>query len=581
MNATGSKAARRERLEADRRLQVIMAVALATVTGCATYEAPRAPERTYSHAGALPGLAVAPTNVPARASTVAPSPETRSTLRPVYPVPAASSPAQILGGAVLPATAASDAASAGAARDPSVKPAADEATVLVPSPNVIPPPAGTFPIDLATALRLADVSNPTIGVARTMILEALALQLTARTLLVPSLNAGASYHGHNGALERSSGKIIDVSLQSLYVGGGAVAAVAGTVGIPAVSIMTPLTDAWFEPLAARQRLAGARFGAQATSYDILLDVAVLHLELLGNQSVLDFQRRSESDFFEVYRLTKNYADAGEGREADAHRAMSQWKRRRALVQKAEEDLAVTAARLANRLNLDPSVRLEPIGGPLVPLTLVPIDTPQQELVQTALNRRPDIAARTAAINEAEARWKQEIGRPLLPTLWLGYSGGVFGGGSNLVPPLLGNFASRTDFDVDVFWTLMNLGAGNLALIKQRHAQVGQAIAERSRTINRARDEVSSSLAEARAAQNEIDIARGQLAAAELSYKEDLDRTKFRGGDKPRDVLPIELLNSLDLLAAARVNLVRALVHYDQSQYRLWVSLGSPPPLTGD
>ena len=40
----------------------------------------------------------------------------------------------------------------------------------------------------------------------------------------------------------------------------------------------------------------------------------------------------------------------------------------------------------------------------------------------------------------------------------------------------------------------------------------------------------------------------QLASAELSYKEDLDRTKFRGGEKPRDVLPIELLNSLDLLA---------------------------------
>ena len=59
-----------------------------------------------------------------------------------------------------------------------------------------------------------------------------------------------------------------------------------------------------------------------------------------------------------------------GREADAHRALSQWKRRVALVQKAEEDLAVTAARLANRLNLDPSVRLEPIGGPLVPLNLV-------------------------------------------------------------------------------------------------------------------------------------------------------------------------------------------------------------------
>lgn len=523
-------------------VRTICAVALIAMTGCATDESSRAFEPTYP-------LATVDQKVTAEPRRPSPGTVTAIPPRPDH--------------------------------DPSVKPAVIDERLLVPCPNVIPPPTGTYPIDLVTALKLADVSNPTIGAARTMILEALSLQLAARTLLLPSLNAGASYHGHNGLLQRSSGKMIDVSLQSVYVGAGANTVVAGTVNIPGVNIYSPLTDAWFEPLAARQRVVGARFGAQATSYDILLDVAVLHLELLGNQSILDLQRLSETQFYDVYKITNDYAESGEGREADAHRALSQWKRRRALVQKAEEDLAVTAARLANRLNLDPSVRLEPIGGPLVPLTLVPIETPQQELLQVALHQRPDIAARTAAIGEAEAHLKQEVARPLLPTLWLGYSGGAFGGGSNLTPPLVGNFASRSDFDVDVYWTLMNLGAGNLALIKGRRAQVGQALAERARTINRARDEISASLAEARAAQNEIDVARRELESAELSYKEDLDRTKFRGAEKPRDVLPIEILNSLDLLASARVNLIRALVRYDQSQYRLWVALGAPPPLSGD
>ncbi len=148
------------------------------------------------------------------------------------------------------------------------------------------------------------------------------------------------------------------------------------------------------------------------------------------------------------------------------------------MQKAEEEVAVTAARLAQRLNLDPAVRLEPIGGPLVPLNLVSLETPQSQLIEVALHRRPDIQARTAFIGEADARVKEEIGRPLLPTLWLGFSGGSFGGGSNLVPPLVGNFASRSDFDVAVYWTLQNFGAGNLALIKQRTAQMAQADAER-------------------------------------------------------------------------------------------------------
>jgi outer membrane protein TolC len=166
----------------------------------------------------------------------------------------------------------------------------------------------------------------------------------------------------------------------------------------------------------------------------------------------------------------------------------------------------------------------------------------------------------------------------LPTLWLGFSGGVFGGGSNLTPPLVGNFAGRTDFDVRLYWTLFNFGAGNLSLIRERDAEVGQAVALQSRTINRARSEVSESLAQARAANNEIDVSRRQLVAAELAFREDFDRTLARGARRARDVLPIELLNSLDLLARARVDLVRALVHYDQAQYRLWVSLGAPPPL---
>jgi outer membrane protein TolC len=550
---------------------LILAAFLATVAGCVGENAPRHIETSYS----APEDATKPVSG-AKPTTEAPPSTTSRAGAMNFPNAGASS---------RPAPAAQATTRTAHAvhgnQDPSVKPAASDGSTPPPSPLVMPQPAATYPIDLATALRLADLSNPTIAAARTMILEALALQLTARTLLVPSLNSGVSYHGHDGLLQKSSGKMIDVSLQSLYVGSGALTVTAGTFTIPGVNIFSQLTDAWFEPLAARQRVAGARFGAAATSLNILMDVAVLHIELLGNQSILDLQRLSESQFHEIYRITNDYAETGQGREADAHRALAQWRRRQALVQKAEEELAVVAARLANRLNLDPAVRLEPIGGPLVPLNLVALETPQPELIQVALRQRPDIAARTAAIAEAEAHCKQEIGRPLLPTVWLGFSGGVFGGGSNLVPPLVGNFAGRTDFDVRVYWTLLNLGAGNLALVKERHAEVSQAIATRARTINRARDEVSTALAAAKAAQNQIELARRELASAELGYDADLERTLFRGAARPRDVLPIEVLNSLNLLAEARVNLVRAMVLFDQSQFRLWVALGSPPPLMSD
>jgi outer membrane protein TolC len=446
------------------------------------------------------------------------------------------------------------------------------ADVPVPAPAVVPPPSSEYPIDLATALRLADAENPTIARARTYILQALAEQLSARSLLVPSLNGGASYHGHNGNLERSSGRITNVSLQSLYVGAGAGVTTTGIPVVPGVNVFCPLTDAWFEPLAAKQRVAVTQAGARATANDILLDVANLHLELLGNQAILDAQKLTESQVFEVVRVTKQYAIAGEGRDSDANRAQAQWRRRRADVQQAEQDVLVTVARLANRLNLDPSVRLKPMGGPLVPLQLISLETPQPQLIDVALKTRPELAARNAAIDEAEFRKKEEIGRPLLPTLWLGYSGGGFGGGSNLSPPLVGRFAGRNDFDANVYWTLLNFGAGNAALIHERDAQLNQAIAERARTINLVRQEVSSALADARAGANEISIRQNELTSAEQGFREDLERSFQNLGR------PIEVLNSLELLGNSRLNLIRAIVRYDQSQFRLWVALGSPPPL---
>ncbi len=344
-----------------------------------------------------------------------------------------------------------------------------------------------------------------------MILEALAQQLAARTLLVPSLNGGASYHGQNGVLQRSSGKMLLLSEQSLYVGGGAFTVAAETMRIPMLNILTPLTDAWFEPLVAQQRVDATRFLARATENDILLEVATLQLELIRHFTLLETHRLSESQAFEIVQAIRGYAITGEGRVADFERAKAEWKYRRADVLDAEQGVGIATARLAQRLNLNPSVRLHPAGGPLVPLELVALDTPREQLILTALQQRPELAARAAEVRQAQLRVKQEIGRPLLPTLWLGYSAGAFGGGSNLSPPLLARFGGRTDFDVRLYWTLLNFGAGNAALIRDRQAEAGQAIATQVRTINRVRSEVIAALADAKSQRNQIEVARRELS----------------------------------------------------------------------
>ena len=449
----------------------------------------------------------------------------------------------------------------------------DAVSISAQLPPAVPAPASVYPIDLTAALRLAEVENPNIGEARARIGEALAAQKQAQALLIPTLNAGATYHGHTGNLQRSSGRILSLSEQSLYVGGGARSLAAETVGIPAIRIFSPITDAIYEPLAARQRVEGARFSAVATANSILLEVARLYLESEGAEARLVAARRTVGEAAVIADLTTSYAKAGKFPESDADRATTELKLFQAEVQRAEEEVAVASTRLARRLHLDPSLRVQPQETFLEPIRLVELGQPIEGLILTAVRTRPEMRATEAGIAEAKIHLRQEKARPFLPTVSAGFSGGALGGGSNLVPPLLGHFGGRTDADVFAFWTLQNFGFGNAAIQRDRRALVGQAEAERSRVANRIRREVVQAEAHSTTRFRRIDVGRIELASAEAGYRADLTRARGAVGR------PIEVLDSLKLLNRARQNLIQEIISFNEAEFSLFVALGSPPPLT--
>jgi outer membrane protein TolC len=438
-------------------------------------------------------------------------------------------------------------------------------------------------VDLETAWGLAGVSNPTIGIVREAVSASLARLLEAETLLLPAVNAGMNFHLHRGNLQGTTGIIRDLNEESLYAGGGAGAVGAGTVVVPMVRLFAHLGDAYFEPLAARQEVANRRFTARATENQVLLDVTVAYFDLMGAEARLEAVRLSERDLGEVVRLTTNFARAGRGRQGDADRARAQAELLRGVRERVAEDLAVASARLARLLSLDPAVRLRTPGGPLPLVQHSHLDTPLEQLVEVAVANRPEVAARAAQVAEAQTRVRQEIVRPLVPLLSVGYSAGVFGGGSNLVAegvlqpggavvrgPRFDRFDGRQDFDVFAVWTLENAGLGNLARRRRRRAEVGEALAAQVGTVDRVRAEVAEARARALAARQEIDFARGEVQTAQDAYEEDLRRTRAGQGR------PIELLDSVRLLTDARQDLVRAIIRYDEAQFALFVALGQPP-----
>jgi outer membrane protein TolC len=191
----------------------------------------------------------------------------------------------------------------------------------------------------------------------------------------------------------------------------------------------------------------------------------------------------------------------------------------------------------------------------------------------------------------------------LPTFILGFSAGDFGGGSNQVGYHMGKFGGRTDFDVLAYWTFRNLGFGNLATARRRRAEVGEAEAERILAVNQVRDQVAEALATARARWRDVEVARRQLATAQDGFTRDLlaaralvpperpesgvrlpkqpgkrPRIEVEPGEARRGARPIEVLQSARLLAAARQELLLAIIRYDEAQFRLFVALGQPPDL---
>ncbi|HWY86638.1 MAG TPA: TolC family protein, partial [Gemmataceae bacterium] len=389
-------------------------------------------------------------------------------------------------------------------------------------------------------------------------------------LLFPSFNVGTTLSMHQGNLLSSQGIIRNVERESLFFGAGADVRGAGPVAVPGIILTSHLGDAVFAPQVARQKVVSSSFDALATRNQILLQVANAYLGLAGAEARVLVLRQSEGELAEVARLTSNFALKGQGREGDAQRARSTLELLHGAQIQAEEDVAVQAADLARLLSSDPAMRLRSEKGMPPLVDLVDMSMPLENLIQQALARHPEIAARSAEVALHETRLRQERVRPLVPTLAVGLSAGDFGGGGDQVGYRFSHFSGRADVDVLAFWTVQNLGFGNLGVQNKVRAEIGQATAQRARTIDRVRREVAQALAQATAQRQQMDIAKKRAATAQLAFREDLIRARNLQG------LLIEVLDSFNLLATARQELVSTMVAYSQAQFELYVALGNMP-----
>jgi outer membrane protein TolC len=411
----------------------------------------------------------------------------------------------------------------------------------------------TLPIDMATALRLADERNLDVAIFLARVDAASARLTQARLTAVPNLRVGTQYDRHEGNIQETSGNVIDADRVSRFTNATA------AVGID-------VADAIFRPLAARQNRAAAVASADANRHRVFLQAATAYLRLLHARAENEVVGRALGRAEDLARLTADYAEAGEGLASDAELAAVQpllLEQRRAA---AAERLAVAETEVARLLHLERTVRLEPLELEPPRLAIFSGGESVDDLIARALEGRPETEQADALVAAAENDLDAERYGLFIPNVSFSYGSGEFGGapGSSVGDP-----GHRDDLSVSLYWELSGLVFGQHARAEEKRALLREADLQRERLRDGIIAEVRDEDARLRSFARQIELAAMAIEHAEHAYT--LNRTRIFD----QEGLPLEALSAMQTLTNAELAALDALVGYDLAQIRLHTALGNP------
>jgi outer membrane protein TolC len=417
-------------------------------------------------------------------------------------------------------------------------------------------------IDLPTALRLVNASNPTIALARERVREAYARLLEAEALWLPTLQTGPAYQRHDGRIQNSHGDVFSVSKSNFFEGGGA-------------TLRLETSEALFGPLIARQLVQAQAAASRAVTDDVQLDVALTYLDLLQAYGALAIN----ADTLARVQVMVDAAESALRREkskngaADLNRALTELNLRQEERIDLQGQAAAVSAHLAQLLLLQPTVDLQPLDAAVLPITLVPTDrVPLDELVATALMNRPELAESRSLVAAALARWRQARWSPLLPRLEAAYAAGTFGGdhGDELM-----DWGSRGDGTAQVVWELPGLGLGYVARTRVSRSQYNQASIHVAEVQAQVAAEVTAAAKLTRTRLQSLTNAQAAVHQAEEMWRR-LRALSFGLALAGGRFDPLEPLLAEQALDQARKQYLTQVVEYNKAQFRLYRSLGRPP-----
>ena len=418
--------------------------------------------------------------------------------------------------------------------------------------------AAIYPIDLATALRLAGAQNLDVQLARNAVDEAHANYTSAVERFLPSFVPSASYLQHTGRDQRVEGPLLDVSKHSDTVGAYLTAQI-------------PVGDAIFVALQTHQLVAASDAGATAQERDSGLLAAQQYFELVGTRALVGVVSDALSVSESYERQLNEAVRIGIAFKGDAFRVETQTQRLQLDLTRARQQQRLAAARLVQTLHLEPLLDLVPAEQEPTPLAFADLNASPQELIRTALENRPELTRSTAQISAAEQSRRGAIYGPLIPTISAQAFAGEFNGAGDVMvnAPTVNGGGPRQDYGVGLSWKVGPGGLFDVGRIRANSARLSAAQLSDEKLRDQIRREVVDGYTQVQSLFDQLRVARLNLDAAQETLRLTRHRKELGVG------VVLEDIQAQQELVKARSDYVSIVTQLNQQQYGLMRSVGAP------
>jgi outer membrane protein TolC len=309
-------------------------------------------------------------------------------------------------------------------------------------------------------------------------------------------------------------------------------------------------------LAAYKLLDAATQQEERVTQQTLLTVAQQYFDLEQAQARVAIAEQAVRASQELVRLSRDRESLGVGLKVDVVRAEARLAQDEGLRFQAQKEFRDASVKLALTLKVDPSVTLFPLEPAVKQLTVIPVATPLDDLLNRAAVQRPEVKELTlraeAAKDQHTALWWKALGPKVVGAVEESAIGRSFD---------LGN---RQIYGGFIGWTLSPSSIGE---IQAARARVDQTKIQAERVVESVKAEVIQAREAVLTAQEQIEAAHHGVQAAEASLV--LSQVRLEGGVG----LTLEVLEAQEALTTARTALVSAIAQYNKAQADLLRATG--------